>query len=232
MFFKRTIQFLKQINAKNVQLGSNWNRDLYSWPIDDESLHLTTRPGLLPQSLCFTYFYFPVLMLPLYLFYSKWHNSSRTHTMQVVGQACLHLRTNYCFFALLCKFICCPVFTLLSFFLLYYLHNILSMYFFSLSLSYFLWELCNESETFFAVTKRNHFQVKCEKSVDSIFSSSHRLNKSFPYLHTFLSKTTFTHSPSKLLLSHCSSLSPFLSCKLSMYPFLSFFHLRNLPIIL
>ena len=120
----------------------------------------------------------------------------------------------------------------LSFFLLYYLHNILSMYFFSLSLSYFLWELCNESETFFAVTRRNHFQVKCEKSVDSIFSSSHRLNKSFPYLHTFLSKTTFTHSPSKLLLSHCSSLSPFLSCKLSMYPFLSFFHLRNLPIIL
>ena len=67
--FKQTLQFLQQICVKKYP-SSIWCQDLNPWPLERESLPITTRPGL-PPYLPFTFFlsFLPSLSLSLFILF-------------------------------------------------------------------------------------------------------------------------------------------------------------------
>ena len=87
--FKQTLQFLQQICVKKYP-SSIWCQDLNPWPLERESLPITTRPGL-PPYLPFTFFLSFFLSYPLSLSLSLfsssfvsltfWHFIFRSHLL-------------------------------------------------------------------------------------------------------------------------------------------------------
>ena len=95
--FKQTLQFLQQIYVKKCP-SSKWCWESNPWPLDRESLPITTRPGLPPFTYDFNLNISPepghegiCIAAPIDTFASKLHQSQMTHFFKKVGQTRLLL---------------------------------------------------------------------------------------------------------------------------------------------